>query len=284
MLGPNMTTLTYAVSRALADDLEGRRRGRGVPARPRRQRAAVDRAAAKSAGAVVRWAEVDIETCELPEWQYDELITGRTRLVAVTAASNAVGTRPDVRAIAERAHRVGALTYVDGVHATAARPGRHGGRRGRLLGHQRVQVVWSAHRAAVVAAPAAAGDAVSGQAGALAGRGAGPVRDRDAAVRADGRRGRRRRPPGRAGRRRDRLAAAAGARLDGGGPALRGVGVLPAGQRPAQPPARVRARLATGPGADRVVLGRGLEAARGHRGSWPGAGSAPGTATTTRTS
>jgi cysteine desulfurase family protein (TIGR01976 family) len=53
----------------------------------------------------------------LPAWQYDELLTERTRLVAVTAASNAIGTRPDVTAIAARAHAVGALVYVDGVHA-----------------------------------------------------------------------------------------------------------------------------------------------------------------------
>jgi selenocysteine lyase/cysteine desulfurase len=45
-----------------------------------------------------------------------------TRLVAVTAASNAIGTRPDVRAIADRAHQAGALTYVDGVHATPHSP------------------------------------------------------------------------------------------------------------------------------------------------------------------
>ena len=55
---------------------------------------------------------------ELPAEQYDELITGRTRLVAVTAASNATGTRPDVRTIADRAHAVGAVVHVDGVHAT----------------------------------------------------------------------------------------------------------------------------------------------------------------------
>ena len=42
----------------------------------------------------------------------------RTRLVAVTAASNVVGTRPDVAAIAAAAHAAGALFYVDGVHAT----------------------------------------------------------------------------------------------------------------------------------------------------------------------
>jgi len=68
-------------------------------------------------GMVVKWAEVDIETGELPDWQYDELLTSRTRLVAVTAASNAIGTCPDVAAISERAHRVGALVYVDGAHA-----------------------------------------------------------------------------------------------------------------------------------------------------------------------
>jgi cysteine desulfurase family protein (TIGR01976 family) len=68
-------------------------------------------------GMVVKWAEVDIETGELPDWQYDELLTDRTRLVAVTAASNAIGTCPDVAAIAERAHRAGALVYVDAAHA-----------------------------------------------------------------------------------------------------------------------------------------------------------------------
>jgi len=66
----------------------------------------------------VRWAEVDISTAELPSGQYSGLLTERTRLVAVTAASNIVGTRPDVAAIAAAAHAAGALCYVDGVHAT----------------------------------------------------------------------------------------------------------------------------------------------------------------------
>jgi cysteine desulfurase family protein (TIGR01976 family) len=70
----------------------------------------------------VRWAEVDISTAELPPGQYAELLSDRTRLVAVTAASNIVGTRPDVAAIAAAAHAVGALCYVDGVHATAHMP------------------------------------------------------------------------------------------------------------------------------------------------------------------
>ena len=74
--------------------------------------------AAQRAGATVRWAEFDTETGELPAQRFDEVIGERTRVVAVTAASNAIGSRPDVAAIAERAHAAGALLYVDGVHAT----------------------------------------------------------------------------------------------------------------------------------------------------------------------
>jgi cysteine desulfurase family protein (TIGR01976 family) len=121
IMGPNMTTVTYGLSRALArtwkvgDEIVLSRLDHDANIRPWLT-------AAKSAGAVVRWAEIDIETCELPEWQYGDLINRRTRLVAVTAASNAVGTRPDVRAIADQAHEVGALVHVDGVHATPHLP------------------------------------------------------------------------------------------------------------------------------------------------------------------
>jgi len=116
ILGPNMTSLTYMMSRALAktwqlgDEIVVSRLDHDANIRPWLQ-------AARSAGVTVRWAEVDIETCELPEWQYDDLLNERTRLVAVTAASNAVGTRPEIAAIARRAHDVGALMYVDAVHA-----------------------------------------------------------------------------------------------------------------------------------------------------------------------
>jgi cysteine desulfurase family protein (TIGR01976 family) len=69
--------------------------------------------AAKTTGAVVRWAEVDIETGELPEWQYDRLITRRTRLVTVSVANLATGVVPNVRRIADLAHAMGALVVVD---------------------------------------------------------------------------------------------------------------------------------------------------------------------------
>jgi len=121
VLGPSATTLTYAMARTLAagwgsgDEVVVSRLDHDANIRPWLQ-------VAERAGATVRWAEPDLERGTLPVEQYDELVTERTRLVAVTAASNAIGTRPDVRAIADRAHAAGALVYVDGVHATAHDP------------------------------------------------------------------------------------------------------------------------------------------------------------------
>jgi cysteine desulfurase family protein (TIGR01976 family) len=117
ILGPNMTTLTYRLADTLSrtwgpgDEVVVSRLDHDANVRPWVQ-------AATRQGATVRWAEVDISTAELPAAQYGELVTERTRLVAMTAASNIVGTRPDVAAIAAAAHAVGALCYVDGVHAT----------------------------------------------------------------------------------------------------------------------------------------------------------------------
>jgi len=117
ILGPNMTTLTYRLANTLSrrwapgDEVVVSRLDHDANVRPWVQ------AAARS-GATVRWAEVDISTTELPAAQYADLLSDRTRLVAVTAASNIVGTRPDLVALAAAAHSVGALCYVDGVHAT----------------------------------------------------------------------------------------------------------------------------------------------------------------------
>jgi cysteine desulfurase family protein (TIGR01976 family) len=78
--------------------------------------------AAAAVGVDVRWAEFDHATGVLASQQYETLINERTRLVAVTAASNANGAIPDVATISALAHRVGALCYVDGVHATPHLP------------------------------------------------------------------------------------------------------------------------------------------------------------------
>jgi cysteine desulfurase family protein (TIGR01976 family) len=121
VLGPNMTTLTYRMAGALAktwrpgDEVVVSNLDHDANVRPWVQ-------AAEQAGAVVRWAQVDPVTGELPVGQYRELIGDRTRLVAVTAASNVIGTRPDVPAITAMARAAGALSYVDGVHATPHLP------------------------------------------------------------------------------------------------------------------------------------------------------------------
>ena len=121
VFGPSMTALTYRMSAALArgwapgDEIVVSRLDHDANIRPWIQ-------AAARAGAVVRWAEADLATGELPAAQYAELVGDRTRLVAVTAASNVLGTRPDVAAIAAIAHAAGALCYVDGVHATPHLP------------------------------------------------------------------------------------------------------------------------------------------------------------------
>jgi cysteine desulfurase family protein (TIGR01976 family) len=75
--------------------------------------------AAERAGATVRFADFDPATGELDPHQVAQVLTDRTRVVAVTAASNLIGTIPDVPAIADLAHARGALLYVDGVHYTA---------------------------------------------------------------------------------------------------------------------------------------------------------------------
>lgn len=75
--------------------------------------------AAERVGATVRWLEFDPETSELILDELDDIVNERTVLVAMTAASNLIGTKPPVRRIADRAHEVGALVHVDGVHYAA---------------------------------------------------------------------------------------------------------------------------------------------------------------------
>src|SRR5262249_29445607 len=113
VFGSSATSLTYLVARTLAGTW--RRGDEGVVSRldhDANVRPWVQ--AAQRAGVTPRWAESAPATGELPTAQYLELVNARTRLVAVTAASNAIGTRPDVAAIADIAHHAGALCYVDG--------------------------------------------------------------------------------------------------------------------------------------------------------------------------
>jgi cysteine desulfurase family protein (TIGR01976 family) len=74
--------------------------------------------AANRYGAKVKWGEVDIETGELPNWQWEALITAPTRLVAITSASSTLGTVTDLRAVTKLVHDNSGLVVVD--HSAAA--------------------------------------------------------------------------------------------------------------------------------------------------------------------
>src|SRR3954452_17593576 len=73
--------------------------------------------AAEAAGTSVRWLPFDPATGELDD--VATVLTDRTKLVAVTGASNLIGTRPPVPDVAAAVHEAGALLAVDGVHLTA---------------------------------------------------------------------------------------------------------------------------------------------------------------------
>lgn len=121
VFGPNMTTLTFRFADALAaqwrpgDNVVLSRLDHDANVRPWV-------VAAQRAGAEVRWADPVLPGLELPAGVVGALIDGRTRVVAVTAASNVVGTRPPVAEIAALGHAAGAVVYVDGVHATPHGP------------------------------------------------------------------------------------------------------------------------------------------------------------------
>ncbi|MEV8036013.1 cysteine desulfurase-like protein [Streptomyces sp. NPDC086182] len=119
VFGRSATQLTYDFSHTLAkdwapgDEVVVSRLDHDANIRPWIQ-------AAQRAGARVRWADFDPETGELPPSAVGDLLTERTRLVAVTAASNLIGTVPDIAGISRLVHRYPrALLFVDGVHYAA---------------------------------------------------------------------------------------------------------------------------------------------------------------------
>lgn len=118
VVGRSMTALTFDLARTLAagwgpgDEVVVTRLDHDANVAPWTS-------AAAAVGATVRWADFDPATGELDPAAVTGLLGPRTRLVAVTGASNLLGTRPDVAAITEAAHDAGALVHVDGVHLTA---------------------------------------------------------------------------------------------------------------------------------------------------------------------
>lgn len=115
VFGQNMTSLTFALSRSLArtwkssDEIVVTRLDHDANVSPWVL-------AARDAGATVRFANVRAEDCTLDLDELRHLINERTKLVAVGCASNATGTINPVRDIADWAHQVGALVFLDAVH------------------------------------------------------------------------------------------------------------------------------------------------------------------------
>jgi len=119
VFGRSMTQLTFDLARALAktwepgDEVVVTRLDHDANIRPWKR-------AADALGMTVRWVDFDTETAEL---ELDpSVLSERTRLVAVTGASNLLGTRPDLAGIAAAVHEAGALLFVDGVHLTPHAP------------------------------------------------------------------------------------------------------------------------------------------------------------------
>jgi cysteine desulfurase family protein (TIGR01976 family) len=114
VFGPNMTTLTYAMSRAI-----GRELGPGdeiLVTRLDHDANVSPWLALEEKGVTIRWAEIHEEDCTLDLDDLASKINKKTKLVAIGYASNAVGTVNPVKKIVSLAHAAGALAYVDAVH------------------------------------------------------------------------------------------------------------------------------------------------------------------------
>jgi cysteine desulfurase family protein (TIGR01976 family) len=115
VFGPNMTSLTFAISRAIGRELKP---GDEILVTRLDHDANVSPwlAMAEDRGVTVRWAEIHDEDCTLDMSDLASKINPKTKLVAVGYASNAVGTINPVRVITKLAHAAGALCYIDAVH------------------------------------------------------------------------------------------------------------------------------------------------------------------------
>ncbi len=114
VFGLNMTTLTFAISRAFGREI---RPGDEIVVTSLDHDANVAPwQALEERGAIIRMVDIDVEDCTLDMADMARAINPRTKLVAVGYASNAVGTINDVATITRMAHDVGALVYIDAVH------------------------------------------------------------------------------------------------------------------------------------------------------------------------
>ncbi len=120
VFGPNMTTLTFGISRAFGrtlnpgDEIILTRMDHDADVSPW--------IALEERGAVIKWIDIHPEDCTLNLADLEKHLSHKTRLVAVGGASNAVGTMNDLVSIIRLAHAAGALVFVDAVHLAPHAP------------------------------------------------------------------------------------------------------------------------------------------------------------------
>ena len=114
VFGPNMTTLTFAISRAIGRELKA---GDEILLTHLDHDANISPwRALEERGVKIQFADIHEHDCTLNLDDLARKITPRTKVVAVGYASNAVGTINDVKTIIRLAHDVGAMAYIDAVH------------------------------------------------------------------------------------------------------------------------------------------------------------------------
>jgi cysteine desulfurase family protein (TIGR01976 family) len=113
--GNNMTTLTFHLARSLGRSM---RPGDEVVVTELDHHANVDpwRAMASERGVTIRVARMRVQDAQIDWDDLERQVNGRTKVVAIGAASNALGTINDVARASKIARSVGALTFVDAVH------------------------------------------------------------------------------------------------------------------------------------------------------------------------
>ncbi len=113
--GANMTTILFHVARAIGRSLKP---GDEIIVTELDHHANVApwQALAKERGAVLKWLPLDLETYRHEVGALESLLSPRTKVVAIGAASNILGTVSDVAAMVALAKTAGAITVIDAVH------------------------------------------------------------------------------------------------------------------------------------------------------------------------
>ena len=120
VFGPNATTLLFALSRSIArtlgpgDEIVVTRLDHDANIRPWLM-------VAEDMGATVRWVDIRDDDVTIDRGSFEDTLTDRTKVVAFTLASNAVGTVTPAAKLARAAHDAGALVVCDGVHVAQHR-------------------------------------------------------------------------------------------------------------------------------------------------------------------